>query len=104
MSISELQAKSASDRELVLPLAAALEALRLFEQAGTYALGWEGWLRYPDGRLGHSAKHQGTAFELASPVEQHAWLSRTMLQSQTEHDAHPEVPGSELLFCITAGT
>ena len=103
MNISRLQAKSVSDRELVLPLAAALEALRLFEQHGTVVLGWEGWLRYPDGRLGHSAKHQGTASEQFAAHSQHyVWLSRTMQLSQAEHDASPEVPDSELFFCITA--
>ena len=104
MSISRLQTESASDRELVLPLAAALDALGLFEQSGIVVLGWEGWLRYPDGRLGHSAKHQGTASEQSTTrSEQFAWLYRTMQLSQAEHDASPEVPDSELLFCITAG-
>ena len=104
MNISELQTKSASDQELVLPLASALEALGILERSGVVVLGWEGWLRYPDGRLGHSAKHQGTSSEqLATPPEQRAWLSRTMRLSQSEHDASPEIPGSELLFCITAG-
>jgi hypothetical protein len=27
---------------------------------GHRPLGWEGWLRYPNGQVGHSAQHQGT--------------------------------------------
>lgn len=61
MKIPELQRFSASATELVLPLIQALEAVEFFERSGSTVLGWEGWLRYSDGRLGHSSKHQGTA-------------------------------------------
>lgn len=102
MNLSDLQAKSASSLELVLPLPEALEALQRMEQDSAALLGWEGWLRYPDGQLGHSARHQGTAdAPHLSSAEMYAWVRSTMQQSQVEHDFNPEVPDSELLFCIT---
>jgi len=102
MTLSELQAKSASSSELVLPLPEAIAALRLLEQSGDTLLGWEGWLRRPDGRLGYSARHQGTVdLSHMSPSEAYALAKSTMQQSQAEHDSSPEVPGSELLFYIT---
>lgn len=103
MTLSELQKKSASSRELVLPLPEATEALALLEQAGATLLGWEGWLRRPDGSLGHSARHQGTVdvTHLSRP-EAYALAMSTMQQSQSTHDSDPEVPSSELLFCITS--
>ncbi|MFC5437224.1 hypothetical protein ACFPME_11695 [Rhodanobacter umsongensis] len=102
MSIAEFQAKSASPSELVLPLTEALEALQLMAQSGVSVLGWEGWLRYPDGKLGHSQQHQGTApAPQLSQIELYAWFRSTMKGSQVEHHRNPEVTGSELLFCIT---
>ena len=99
MSIEALQQYSASHRELVLSLPKALEALAAYEAKGVKVQGWEGWLRYPDGRLGHSRVHQGTA---GGPWERPD-LARTMQEAQAEHDREPERPGTELLFSITAG-
>lgn len=103
MSISEFQRQSASADELVLRLPEALEALLLMESWGTSVLGWEGWLRYPDGKLGHSARHHGTV-SLPEPTTAaiHARLRDTMQPSQAEHLHNPEVPGCELLFCMTS--
>gem|GEM_PF-4720331 len=39
---------------------AYITALQMLEAAGAPLLGWEGWLRYPDGTLGHADKYQGT--------------------------------------------
>ena len=103
LSIAKFQTQSASPSELVLPLADTLEVLQLMEQSGVSVIGWEGWLRYPDGKLGHSRNHPGTAS--ADPLtmaETYAWLRSTMLESQGAHDRHPEVAGSELLFCISS--
>ena len=99
ISIEALQQKSASRNELVLPLALALDALKSFKAAGIVVLGWEGWLRYPDGRLGHSARHQGTS----GSGWEYETLEQTMRQAQTEHLTEPEAPHSELLFCIAPG-
>ena len=55
----QLRAKSASDREIVLPFADALRAIDLLQQKGARGVAWEGWIR-DSVRLGHSARHQGT--------------------------------------------
>jgi hypothetical protein len=102
MIIPELQRFSASVTELVLPLVQALEALEFFERAGVAVLGWEGWLRYSDGSLGHSSMHQGTALRHpAATPQEYARLRESMETAQTEHLASPEVPGTQLLFCVT---
>jgi len=101
MNLAELQTRSASSRELVLSLADAETALQAMELSGIVPLGWEGWLRYPDGRLGHSAKHQGTTGQSAPGPKTYSWLLTTMRQAQAEHAATPEALGSTLLFCLT---
>nr|AAN16073.1 ORF104 [uncultured bacterium] len=81
----------------------AIDALQVMEQSGIVVMGWKGWLRYPDGKLGHSLRHQGTAAtSQLTQTEMYAWLRSTMYKSQVEHHHHPEASGSELLFCITA--
>jgi hypothetical protein len=102
MNISDFQLLSASATELVLPLAQALEAVELLERTGIAVLGWEGWLRHSDGKLGHSARHQGTVMHqsVVTPPE-FAWLRETMEIAQAEHLSSPEAPNSQLLFCIT---
>ena len=103
MMLSDLQAKSASVNELVLPLAEANMALEILLRSGTTLLGWEGWIRYPDGRLGHSAHHQGTKDLSDMPLlEAYRFARDSMQQSHSEHECNPEVPDSELLFCITS--
>ena len=104
MSLDNLQQYSASTRELVLPLSQALEAIELMEQLKIPVFGWEGWLRLPDGRIGHSALHQGTAVECAiTKFSEYAWLKRTIRESYDLHQSNPEAPSTELLFCITIG-
>ncbi|QMV61854.1 hypothetical protein VUJ49_17730 [Pseudomonas berkeleyensis] len=104
MSLENLQQYSASTRELVLPLPLALEAIALMEQLKIPVFGWEGWIRLPGGRLGHSALHQGTAFECAiTTSSEYTWLKQTIQESYDLHQSPPEAPSIELLFCITTG-
>ncbi len=37
-----------------------MELLRILRGKTTRVLGWEGWVKYPDGSLSHSQEHQGT--------------------------------------------
>lgn len=39
----------------------ALEAIDIFETLGLHILGWEGWVKCADGRVGHGSAPQGTA-------------------------------------------
>lgn len=104
MNLEKLQQYSASTRELVLPLPQAIEAIELMEQLKIPVFGWEGWLRLPDGRVGHSALHQGTATDYAfTALSDYAFLKRTIRDSYDLHQSNPEIPSSELLFCITTG-
>jgi hypothetical protein len=102
MSLEKLQQFSASTRELVLPLPQTIEAIELMEQLEIPVFGWEGWLRFPDGRVGHSMLHQGTATVHAlTTASEYASLKRTIRDAFDLHQSNPEATSSELLFCIT---
>ncbi len=72
-------------------------------------IAWEGWIRYPDGRVGHSAKHQGSFDFQPEEGEPHLQAvqraaepaKQTIAEAKTEWDREPEVPGASLYFCIT---
>lgn len=104
-----LAAASAAEREIVLPYEPALRAVDALVAQGHGILGWEGWLRYPDGRVGHAGRHQGTVAFLPATgqpwpeyVRASAEFAReTMREHQTEFDGAPEIPGATLLFCIS---
>jgi hypothetical protein len=109
--LSDLKQHSLSDRELVLRLPEALEAVKVLAAAKVPVLGWEGWIRHPDGTVGHSREHQGTV-----SVEQEAGeaftdyvdrslssAQKSMIAAQEEWDRRAEVPGGQLYFCITPG-
>src|SRR2546421_12940615 len=55
-----LREQSLSDREIVLPYQEALQALDLLTAARWALLGWEGWVKYADGRHGHAPGGMGT--------------------------------------------
>ena len=60
---------SLSTRELVLRLPEALVVLEALAAAKVPVLGWEGWIRYPDGKVGHSREYQGTVSIDRNPGE-----------------------------------
>lgn len=94
--------RSASDREIVLTCSDALAALQHLADSGHQILGWEGWLRYVDGRLGHSARHQGTA-DLGGLAARDAVevCRKTIIEVEAAWGRNPEITGAELLYCIT---
>jgi len=101
MTLADLQRLSVSQSELVLPYPHAITALQLLEATGATLLGWEGWLRYPDGRLGHSDMHQGTTdTSVLSSSEAYSWAKASMRLSQNEHELQNETTDIKLLFCI----
>jgi hypothetical protein len=102
LMLQQLQERSASPSELVLTCDDALEALTLLERGGARMLGWEGWLRYDDGRVGHSAQYQGTVDLSMVPAEQSYALCRTTItDAHAAYRLRPERLDAELLFCIT---
>jgi hypothetical protein len=95
---------SLSDREIVVPYELAIEAVDLFEAKGTLVLGWEGWLLYPDGRRGHSGRHQGTvSLDELSVAEAASLVRRTIQQAHDEWQSEPEYLGAQLFYCVTPG-
>ena len=60
--------KSTSHEETVLPIAEALEAIDLLEMKGLRILGWEGWVKTADGKVGHGSAPQGTSHSTRTPV------------------------------------
>ena len=103
--LEDIKHRSSSDDELVVGYTDAMELLFIFEKNKTKVLGWEGWIKYPDGRLGHSKWHQGTDDLSSLPQSSSIALSKsTIMQSYTEWLEKPEIVGAELLFCITTNT
>ncbi|WP_157507961.1 hypothetical protein [Ktedonobacter racemifer] len=48
-----LRKQSLSEREIVLPFQETLQALEILATAGYSLQGWEGWIRYANGKYGH---------------------------------------------------
>ncbi|MBW4463801.1 MAG: hypothetical protein KME47_26695 [Nodosilinea sp. WJT8-NPBG4] len=95
----ELLSRSLSDREIVLPYPDVIATIHRLPEFGLRLLGWEGWLRYPDGRWGHSARHQGTVDLSDIPAQEAMELCiRTLEQAHAEAKREPEV--GELYFCV----
>jgi hypothetical protein len=99
----ELQKVSASSLEIVLSYQEALWAIDHLTQAGVPILGWEGWIRFPGGELGHSESFQGTTDTegIEDKFERAEFICHTIEEAWTEWQKQPETDPSELLFCIT---
>ena len=96
----ELLSRSISDNEIVLPYPDVVATIHSLPEFGLRVLGWEGWLRYPHGRVGHSARHQGTVSLSDMPAADAAeFCIRTVEQAHADATREPE-PG-ELYFCVT---
>ena len=104
-SYEDIKARSESKDELVVNYTDAMELLYIFEQNSIQVIGWEGWLKYDNGKLGHSAKYQGTT-DLSSMTNNSAiaLVKSTIMQAHTEWQEKPEVSDADLLFCITTNT
>ncbi|MCP5326566.1 MAG: hypothetical protein H7A09_09630 [Oceanospirillaceae bacterium] len=104
-SFEDIKGRSESEGELVVGYTDAMELLYLFEQSNTQVLGWEGWLKYENGKLCHSQKYQGTSDLSAMPNGSAiALIKSTIMQAHTEWQEKPEVSNASLLFCITTNT
>ena len=98
----EIKSRSKSSKEIVVEYLDAIKLLYIFEQNNTSVLGWEGWIKYPDGSLGHSKNHQGTTdLSCSSNSSAIALIKDSLIQAHTKWEVKPEVNDAELLFCIT---
>jgi len=104
-SFEDIKSRSESPEEIVVNYTDVMELIYIFEKDTTKVLGWEGWVKHPDGSLGHSQKYQGTTdlshMPNASAV---ALIKSTIMQAHTEWEKKPEVNDAELLFSITTNT
>src|SRR5688572_27535162 len=94
---------SISQREIVLPLAAALEAIDLLEADGIYILGWEGWVKDETGKHGHGTAPQGWSADAAKQsIHEAAQLCRSTIPADAaQWDEDNPVTTDQLHFCIT---
>ena len=101
-SLEEIIARSASEQELVVSYHDALELISIFERDRVRILGWEGWIKHSDDRLGHSHKHQGMVDLLSMKQAEAAEMTRnTIMQAYSEWQKEPKEENASLLFCIT---
>ena len=104
-NVEDIKGRSESEDELVVGYSDAMELLHLFEQNNIQVDGWEGWLKYENGKLGHSQKYQGTSDLSDIPNGSAiALIKNTIMQAHSEWQENPEVRNASLLFCITTST
>lgn len=97
-----IAALSISQKEIVLPLEEALLVIDIMESKGIPILGWEGWVKTDDGRVGHGSAPQGTeSLEGLSVGEAAALCRRSMQQDAAQWAKEHEDATEELHFCIT---
>jgi hypothetical protein len=93
---------SISPRELVVPVADAFEAIDLLESKGAFILGWEGWVKYPDGRMGHGSAPQGTcSLETLSLQESAEQCRQTIRVDAARWEKNDRGTNEKLHICIT---
>ncbi len=99
---ADLAEKSISDREIVLPMKEALEAIDILEAKGIQILAWEGWIKTKDGCVGHGSAPQGTVSLEDLSVHEAAVLCRITIPEDAAHwqRENPETTDA-LHFCIT---
>ncbi len=97
-----ITALSISSREIVLPQAAALEAIDLAEEHGIQLLAWEGWVRDELGRIGHGSAPQGSGDIGNLGLEgAAAFCRRTIAEEAAAWRADTRNTSEELFFCLT---
>jgi hypothetical protein len=106
-----LQRKSLSKREIVLTYDDALKALDTLESTGWVVLGWEPWLKLPNGSHVHPL--MGGDFHRAAQLcrqimqeEQQRWDQGTFLPQDDPTTMYwqEKIPSMVLYFYLTAGS
>ena len=97
-----ITALSISPREVVLPEAAALEAIDLAEAHRVQILGWEGWVRDESGRVGHGSAPQGSgSLEDLGVAGAAAYCRQSIVEGARAWRAQARNVPEELFFCLT---
>lgn len=104
-SLEDIESRSSSNNEMVVEYIDAMELLYIYEKNQIKVLGWEGWIKYPNGSLGHSKRYQGTTDLSTMPIFSAISLMKsTIIQAHSESEEKPEVENAILLFGITTNT
>ncbi len=90
--------RSIGDREIVLPMNEALEAIDTLEKRGVQILSWEGWIKSPDGSIGHGCAPQGTVSLDGLSVGEAAQLCRKTIFEDGERWIRDSSDCSEELY------
>src|SRR5437868_11112013 len=103
----ELRARSINDREIVLHYEDAQRAIDLLEAANWALLGWEGLLRYVDGKIGFAGQYEDIGQEedegWEAFVRRSAGICRaTIGEAEQSWRAQPERTDADLFYCLTA--
>ncbi len=106
----DLRVQSLSAYEIVLPYTAVLQAIAMLRAQNIAALAWEGWIRTPDGHVGHAPAYQGTmSIEQGADEPWSVYVQRSLdVCAHTIHldytrwleQEHPYSP-NVLYFCVT---
>jgi len=97
----DLAERSISDREIVLSLEYAIEAINILESKNYLVLGWEGWVK-TGGRKGHGNAPQGTgSLESLTVKEAADFCRQTIVEVSEAWKKESAGSNSELYFCIT---
>lgn len=105
----DLRRQSLSSNEIVLPYADALQALEILEEAHWAVLGWEPWLKWPNGS--HLHPLLGASLDREEGEDWESYVQRSVrhygqvlkeAQSHWDHGAFPHHdPSLTLYFCLT---
>lgn len=101
----EIARQSISLKEIVLPFDAALEMIEYCVCNGIHILGWEGWIQYENGQVGHDNEQQGTSsLEYLSIPDAAEFCRRTIWTAALEWSASNHQQTDRLYFCVTINT
>ncbi len=53
-SLKDIESRSSSSEEMIVEYIDAMELLHIYAQNNIKVIGWEGWIKYSNGSLGHS--------------------------------------------------
>ena len=99
----ELAKQSISPTTLMLPLAAAVEAIAHLTRQGRRLDSWEGWVKLRDGTRAKSLAHGGSFALSRDPARAAASATEAIKKAQIFWERNPEYPGAELYFALTFG-
>lgn len=83
-------------------MAEALEAIDLLEAQNYFIVGWEGWVKSADGRIGHGSAPQGAESPKGFSVEAAAQFCRKTIPIEAARWFSENPRTADVLhFCIT---